>query len=63
LLLWEGRALTVLASAASARGRRPDAARYAREAFAACERAGHQAGAANALSIVDAMTSVPSHAG
>jgi hypothetical protein len=63
LLLWEGRALTVLAAATAARGRRADAARLAKEALAACERAGHHAGAAQALSIVDSLTTEPSHAG
>ncbi|MBB4904379.1 AfsR/SARP family transcriptional regulator [Actinophytocola algeriensis] len=63
LLLWEGRALTVLASAAAALGRRPDAARFAAAALAACERAGHHPGAAQALSIMDSLTTVPSHAG
>ena len=63
LLLWEGRALTVLAAAMAARGRRDDAARYAREALAACEKAGHRAGAADALTVMESIAAVPGHAG
>jgi DNA-binding SARP family transcriptional activator/tetratricopeptide (TPR) repeat protein len=63
LLLREAWSLTVLATATAARGRHADAVRYARESLAACERAGHHAGAVHATSIVDEWTAAMSHAG